>query len=82
MARALRAVALALLLIAALPAAAERRPAVIVTPGSARTFRAALQRFADLDAQRAEERQADGQSIHLPQRQADLGRSERAPDAG
>ena len=41
------------------PAAAQQRPAVVVTPGSARSFRVAIQRFADLspepDRARAEE---------------------------
>jgi TolB protein len=49
----------AMVAVLALPASrfdaeAERRPAVIVTPGSARTFRAALQRFAAPDTARGE----------------------------
>ena len=51
-------VVLALVLLAAGTAPAQDRPAVVVTPGSARIFRAAVQQFADFsaapDAQRAQ----------------------------
>ncbi len=50
-----RTLALALLATAAATSAAAERPAVIVTPGSERTFRAALQRFASPDAKGAEQ---------------------------
>ena len=40
-----------LLLLPARGAPADERPVVVVTPGSARTFRAAIQSFADRSAQ-------------------------------
>jgi len=57
-----RLLALAPLLLAAGVATAQDRPAVVVTPGSARIFRAAVQEFADFsaapDAKRAGELRA------------------------
>src|SRR5262245_13353186 len=49
------ALVLALLATAAATSAAAERPAVVVTPGSERTFRAALQRFASPDEKGAEQ---------------------------
>jgi TolB protein len=55
-----RALALALLTCAAAGSATAERPAVVVTPGSERTFRAALQRFASSDEKGA---QAFGEAL-------------------
>jgi TolB protein len=68
MPNALRSVLVLALLVLAVAGAAEERPVVVVTPGSARTFRAALQTFADRsvlpDAARAERlREALGDAL-------------------